>query len=122
MTPLLLDANLSPLSAHYLTSRFAFDVAHLRTLGLGELSDDEVVALARREGRTIVTFDLDFGDIYRRWERGRFGVILLRLDDQTSSAVNRVLDRFFRLEAANIDLVTSLVVLDGKRTRVVGPR
>lgn len=119
MTPLLIDANLSPDTAVYLRSALGFDAVHLRTLGLGELSDDEVVALAKREGRVVITFDLDYGEIYRRWESGHIGVILLRLEDQTASSVNGVLARFFRLEAAAIDIATSLVVLDGARTRVV---
>lgn len=122
MTPLLLDANLSPDTGTYLRTELAFDAIHLRTIGLGELSDDEVVTLAKREGRVIITFDLDYGEIYKRWERGQIGVILLRLEDQTSSSVNRVLDRFFRQDAPGIDLTSSLVILDEARTRVVGAR
>jgi predicted nuclease of predicted toxin-antitoxin system len=119
VTPLLFDANLSPEVAVFLNLTFGFDAVHLRTRGLAGLPDGDVLALAKREGRVIVTCDLDFGEIYRRWERGQIGVIVLRLENETPASVNPVLARFFRQEAANIDLATSLVVLDGNRTRVV---
>lgn len=122
MTPVLLDANVSPEIEAFLNSTFGLDAVHLRTLGLGKLSDDEIVLLAQREGRVIVTFDLDFGEMYSRGERGRFGVVVLRLEDQSPSYVKRVLERFFRQEAADINLTSSLVVLDGSRTRVVDAR
>lgn len=118
MNGLLLDANLSPVTAEYLTSSFGLDVVALQTLGLGELNDDEVVRLARGERRVIVTFDLDFGEMFHRSELGLFGVIVLRLQDQTVESVNRVLGRFFAHEATGIDLHTSLVVLDQDRSRV----
>jgi predicted nuclease of predicted toxin-antitoxin system len=119
VTSFLLDANLSPESARYLAVAFGLDVTDLISQGLGHLRDQEVVELAKREDRVIITFDLDIGEIYHRRNRGRFGVILLRLDDQTVEAVNRVLDRFFRSEAATIALERSLVVIDDRRVRVV---
>lgn len=119
MTPLLIDANPSPDIAVFLNVTLGLDAVHLRTRGLAGLSDAEIVLLAKREGRVIVTCDLDFGEIYSRWERGKIGVIVLRLEDQAPTSVNPVLVRFFRQEAADIDLAMSLVVRDGKRTRVV---
>ena len=122
MIPLLLDANLSPETAAYLRTAFGIDVIDLATIGLDELSDEDVVALARNEGRVIVSFDLDMGEIFHRQDGGPFGLILLRLENQTVESVNRVLDRFFRVEALTIPLSVSLVVLDEVRTRVILPR
>jgi len=122
VTPLLIDANLSPEIAVFLRVTLGLDAVHLKERGLAALPDGDVLLLAKQEGRVIVTCDLDFGEIYGRWERGRIGVIVLRLENQAPTSVNPVLARFFRHEAADINLATSLVVLDGKRTRVVSAR
>jgi predicted nuclease of predicted toxin-antitoxin system len=122
VTPFLLDANLSPETAAFLRDTFGFDATDLISRGLGHLRDVEVIALDKHEGRTTITFELDIQEIHRRGDLGAFGVILLRLHDQTVESVNRVLDRFFRDDAAAIDLDRSLVVVDESRARVVTRR
>lgn len=117
MTPLLLDANLSPETTAFLSTTFGLDVVDLASLGFGALDDDGVVALAKRSGRVLLTFDLDFGRLYRR-EGGAIGVVVLRLDDQTVESVNRALNRFFRDDVPQLDLANSLVILDESRSRV----
>ncbi|MBA2277554.1 MAG: DUF5615 family PIN-like protein [Chloroflexia bacterium] len=119
MTAFLLDANLSPETARFLTATLDLDVSDLISRKLGHLSDIEVVALARREERVIITFDFHIAEMYRHHELGRFGVIRLRLTNQTVEAVNAVLARFFRDESASIPLDNSLVVVDERRVRVV---
>ena len=114
----LLDANLSPETAEFLRTTFGLDVVDLLTLGLSHLSDREIVEMAKRDERVVITFDLDFGKIYHRWERGRIGAIVLRLEDQTVESVNRVLGRFFANVVATVPLERSLVVLDEARVRI----
>jgi len=58
----LLDMNLPPAVAEWLQSK-GHDAAHIREIGLGHLPDREVFARAAEEGRIVVTFDLDFGEI-----------------------------------------------------------
>lgn len=118
-TRFLLDENLSPIAAQYLASKFGLNVRHVYELNLHGVSDDDIVKLARQEDFVIITFDLDFGEVYYRIERERIGVIILRLDDQTIESVNRVLSRFFQTHASELSLETSLVVLESHRTRVV---
>ncbi len=60
MTKLLLDANLSPETREYLIEAFSFDVIDLITENKSGLSDEEIVLLAKKGKRIIVTFDLDF--------------------------------------------------------------
>ena len=43
--------------------RAGHDTTHLRDEGLRQLPDGDVFAKARSEKRTVVTFDLDFGEI-----------------------------------------------------------
>ena len=119
MKKFLLDANLSPRTRAYLTDTFHFAVTDLQSQQLGTLSDEDVVALAITEGRIIITFDKDFGEIYYLRERGKVGVIVLRLEDQTVESVNQTLHTFFSEQAANIELATSLVVIEPDTIRVV---
>jgi predicted nuclease of predicted toxin-antitoxin system len=118
VSPFVLDANLSPETGAYLVATFGFDVVHLTAIGRGDLADEEIVDRAWREGRVIITFDLDFGEIYRRRNGRTFGAIVHRLDDQTVESVNRALDRFFRHEATSIALDSALVVVEAERSRV----
>ncbi len=118
MSRFLLDANLSPETAQYLGATLGLDVLDLAGQGLGRLTDGAVVALAQRQQRVIITLDMDFGELYHRRERGRLGVIIHRLRDESIESVNAVLCRFFRGHAAEIDLARSLVVLDEARVRI----
>jgi predicted nuclease of predicted toxin-antitoxin system len=119
VTRFLLDANLSPRNSAYLAATFGFDAIDLMSLGLTHLDDTEVIEMAKREGRIIITEDLDFGKLYYRYERGRVGIIVLRLRVQSAAAVNRVLGRFFADPVtASIPLDRSIVVIDDARVRV----
>ena len=115
----LLDANLSPETSAFLRATFGLDVTDLPSLGLSHLEDPDIVEYAKRTGRVIISFDLDFADLYHRGQHGQFGVILLRLSVQTVAAVNRVLGRFFADPAtAAIPWDRALVVIDEARVRV----
>lgn len=94
MLKLLLNANLSPETASFLR-KLGFDVKCLLEENLRIITDEEVVELAKREKRIILTFDLDFGEIYHLRERGQVGIIVLRLSDQTIESVNAALKKFF---------------------------
>ena len=91
----LLDANISPETAVFLRS-FGFDAESLIEKGLGGLSDAEVARRSRQDDRVLVTFDLDFGELYYFSSPKKFSVVVLRLDDQRVENVNSVLGEFLR--------------------------
>ena len=93
MIKLLLDANLSPLTATYL-HKLNIDTKSITQEHLGHLIDKDVAKLAQKEKRIIVTFDLDFGEIYYYREKGKIGVVVLRLKNQTVESVNFILGNF----------------------------
>jgi predicted nuclease of predicted toxin-antitoxin system len=67
------------------------DVEHLRELGLQSLPDHAVLARAVQEGRVIITFDLDFGDLLAASGGSLPSVIMVRLPDQRpASATPRI--------------------------------
>ena len=119
MLKLLLDANISPKTRRYLEKKFDFNVIDLITENKYGMTDEQVIKFAKKEGRVIITFDLDFGEIYYFSESGKVGIIVLRLGDQTVESVNRVLDKFFQEEAGSINLGKSLVVIDESKIRIV---
>lgn len=56
-----------------------FDTAWIREDAPGS-TDDDVLARSVREGRVLLTFDLDFGElVMRRGARASCGVVLFRL-------------------------------------------
>lgn len=89
----LLDANLSPETAEYLRS-LHYEVKSLIEDHQGDLPDEAVAEIARKEKLVVITFDLDFGEIYYFSTEKAFHVILLRLNDQRVEAVNQILQRF----------------------------
>ncbi len=75
---LLLDMNLPPAIAEWLRGE-GHDAVHARELGGRDLSDREIFTRAAEADRTVVTFDLDFGEIVGLASEMASGVVLLRL-------------------------------------------
>lgn len=63
--------------------RRGHDAIHLREIGLQCLPDDEILNLALKQGRVILTFDLDFGDLLAAGGHSLPSVVIFRLQDQT---------------------------------------
>ena len=55
------------------------DALHLREQGLQRLPDDQILRKAAAENRTVLTFDLDFGEIVAFSGRQKVSVLLFRL-------------------------------------------
>ena len=64
------------------------DAVHLRDEGLIRLPDPDIVRKALAEGRIVLTFDLDFGDILAIARSEAPSVVIFRLRNQTPAAVN----------------------------------
>ena len=120
MTAFLADENISPETADHLKA-LGYECHSLVREGPRQLADPEIVALAKREQRIILTHDLDFGEIYYFVEDGELGVIVLRLRHQTIEAVNDVLERFLDARAlSESQLQRALVILSESSYRVHG--
>src|ERR1700685_1509350 len=74
----LLDMNM-PLAAANALRAEGHDVVHAREAGLSGLADREIFARAVADGRILISFDLDFGDIAVVAADHGPGVVLLRL-------------------------------------------
>ena len=67
--------------------REGHDAMHLREEGLQRLPDDKILEKARREGRIVLTFDLDFGDLLAIGLSDSPSVIVFRLQNETPASV-----------------------------------
>jgi predicted nuclease of predicted toxin-antitoxin system len=81
-----LDENLSARVRTILTAK-NHDVDTVVDEGLGGADDNSVANAARREGRMLVTLDLDFADIARFPPGSNPGVIVIRVPEPRPSLV-----------------------------------
>lgn len=113
---LLIDENISPeITAHLRTLKF--NVKSIRECCKG-YKDEKVVEVALSEERIIVTYDLDFGELYRN-----LGVssIILRLRSKNPSVVSKYLANFLNmLKERKIDMKNKLAVLTEGKVRLIG--
>lgn len=111
---LLLDANVSLRLADDLT-RVGHDVTTVvRDYG-GHLSDQDILAIAYREGRVLITNDTDFGDLIIRQRLPHAGVILLRVRAR-DVATKR--DRLIAVLQEYADQLTGFLVVTEHSVRV----
>ena len=81
------------------------------------LKDREILAIAREEGRIVITNDLDFGELVVRWLVPHGGVILFHLETTEDLEVKRQWLNIVLREYAD-DLGRLIVITDrGVRVR-----
>jgi predicted nuclease of predicted toxin-antitoxin system len=94
-----------------------YDSVHLRDEGLLKMDDAEILDKARSEGRIVLAFDLDFGDLLAASRDVLPSVIIFRLRDQTPLAVRpRLLQILTECEADLND--GAIIVVEEARYRV----
>ncbi len=112
----LADAGVSPDTVAFL-ARLGHEAIHVRALDMHRAQDRELVDYARSEGRVIVTFDLDFGDILALGVLDRPSVMLLRLSDERPAEVNRRLGTVVAEQEAALES-GALILVEDVRYRV----
>ncbi len=94
--PFKFDENLHPDAAE-MFRRAGHDALTVFDQGLRGRGDDKVAEVCRREGRALVTLDLDFADV-RAYPPGAYpGIIVLRVASQGRVSVLRVMARLLPL-------------------------
>ena len=88
----LADAGISPKTVDFL-KELGHDSVHVLAIGLERSSDSEIVRHAVSDARVVLTFDLDFGDILALGILDKPSVVLFRLTDERTDAVNQRLVR-----------------------------
>ena len=111
----LIDMPVTPDAGPHLRAA-GHDAIHAVDLGLARSSDDELLTVARREERVIITADLDYPRLIALEQADRPGVILFRGGAYSDREMLALLDRVLA-RASTLDLEHSIVVVDRKRIR-----
>ena len=112
----LADAGISPRTVEHLT-HLGNDVLHVRELGMHRSTDREIIARAVADARSIITFDLDFGDILALGVLDRPSAVILRVSDERPDSVNARLATVLRECYEALDS-GALVLVEDARYRV----
>ncbi len=95
---LLADMNISPKTVRVL-QQHGWDIVRVSQILPVSASDQEILELARRQNRTVVTQDLDFSALLALGGYDRPSLIILRLSVSDPEAVtDRLLELLPRLE------------------------
>ena len=112
----LADMGVSPKVVFWLRQR-GHDASHLREEGLQKLPDKEIFRKAVAENRTILTFDLDFGEIAAFSEGGTGSVVVFRLRNTRPSHVITRLDAVLAVCSSRLEK-NGVVVIEETRHRI----
>ena len=111
---MLANENFPTDSFHYLKAK-GFDIIAVG-IDYSGITDEEVMTLAINEGRIILTFDKDYGElIFKYGYKPDRGVIFLRLDAYESDEPGKIIEQM--LNTAYFDTERKLTVFDGKFIR-----
>jgi predicted nuclease of predicted toxin-antitoxin system len=117
----LLDMNLPPNLATWLRAQ-GHDAIHVLDLGLSAASDDEILRQAAADGRIVVSFDLDFGDIAGSVRGLGASVVLLRLRLAGQAYVRERLQVAIALAGDRLNAGVVVLVEDARiRIREINP-
>lgn len=93
------------------------DCAHVYELGLGGQPDEQIMDLADRENRILISADTDFGELLANAPVLAPSVILLRRTDKRAASLAAVI--LANLEQVTEDLAAgALIVISDTRIRV----
>ena len=97
------------------------DAVRLVTNYPAGLPDSDVLAIARAEGRILITNDRDFGELVFRHRQPHAGVILFRLGDYAELATKiERLEHVLRFHSHHLDHFLVVTVRDVRVRRVSG--
>jgi predicted nuclease of predicted toxin-antitoxin system len=105
-----------PLADHL--SQLGHDVTSIARDYTRSIEDEDVLSIANREQRILITNDKDFGELVYRLRLAHSGVILFRLRDESMavkiSRLNDVLGRY----SGQLATYSAYVVVTNRRIRV----
>lgn len=108
-----------PVSPTLLDVLHAYDHTgvHAYQIGLARAADADLLEVARREDRIVITADLDFPRLLALSSAGQPGVILFRGGNYSDLQMQSLLSRVLQTVPAET-LMTSMCVVDQRRIRI----
>jgi predicted nuclease of predicted toxin-antitoxin system len=110
----LADENV-PIEAVKILKRKDIDIVSVIEFSPG-LSDREVLNLANKEDRILVTFDKDFGELVVREKAKIKGLILLRFRPKSSQQIARIM---WQILTSQIPMENNLLIVKEHTIRVI---
>jgi len=92
-TKFLVDVGVGNIVEAWIESQ-GFDVLRVRKIN-PKMSDTEILKIANKEKRIVITMDKDFGELVFASKKKHQGVLLLRLEDATSIEKLEVVKEIF---------------------------
>jgi predicted nuclease of predicted toxin-antitoxin system len=116
MPKLFADENIAPRVVQALKNN-QFDIVTVYEENLVSALDEQILKIAQKQNRIILTHDKDFGNLIRQSYQQHGGVILLRLRDQSPGNVILHLIPFLKQIPAN-KIKNRLVIFREGQTRI----
>jgi predicted nuclease of predicted toxin-antitoxin system len=111
----LIDMPLSPALATWLADR-GHDAVHAAGLGLHRATDNEIMARAKDEARTVLTADLDYPRLLAVAHASEPSLILFRNGNWSEAEVRTRLSEILAT-LTEADIARSIIVVDRDRVR-----
>jgi predicted nuclease of predicted toxin-antitoxin system len=111
----LLDQDVYAVTARFLSS-LGHDVVPVAQIGLSQANDEELLRVARQQGRIFVTRDRDFGNLVFV-KAVSAGVLYLRVLPSTQNAVHTELGRVLKTYSEE-ELAKAFVVIEPSGHRI----
>ncbi len=109
----LADENIPTLTMDLLRDQ-GIDIISILAVGRG-LKDSDLLRTANEQGRFLVTFDKDFGDLVFKTGMQTKGVVLLRF---TPTSPEQVAQKLKALLESGVKLENNFAVIDEERIRL----
>jgi predicted nuclease of predicted toxin-antitoxin system len=115
----LADMGISPKSVEFLHG-LGYNAVHLHSQGLDRLADQEILKKAQREGRVLLTHDLDFGELIAASGAQLPSIVVFRLRNMDPSRVNQHLAGILSKHQSELEAGAVISVTEGQlRVRVL---
>ena len=112
----LLDMPISPKTEEFL-KKLGYDAVRVDRLNMQKATDKEIFQYAIKEGRTIITTDLDFGQILHYFKSTKPSVIIFRLNYPSVEKINQLLSAILPKIKDEIEK-GSIIIVEDERIRV----
>jgi len=117
LTRFIADENI-PRETVELLKKKGLDIVTVSDVSPG-LGDDEILDLARKDERIVITFDRDFGQLIFKQKRKTEGLILLRFNPESPQQIAK---RIQQTLATKIDMEGSVIVVKKDTLKVTSTR
>ena len=112
------DENIAPETIEFIRN-LGYNIIDVYQANLSGFADCEIVDFAEKHNRIIISFDLDFGEIYYFSPRRNFGIIILRIHPQIPAKANKLLEILLNFSPSlKSKLNNALVVINKRNIRI----